>query len=99
MPYSDIDAALRLANASEFGLGAAVIAKEPALARRIAHGLEAGVVWINCSQPTFCLAPFGGYKHSGIGRELGTAGLDGYLEMKQVSSWIDPKSKGWSWFT
>jgi betaine-aldehyde dehydrogenase len=98
MRYTDIDTALRLANDTEFGLGAAVMTRDEALGRRISRALEAGVVWVNCSQPTFCTLPFGGYKQSGIGRECGTMGLDGYLETKQVSTWVDPKTTGWGWF-
>ena len=50
------------------------------------RGAAAGIVWINCSQPTFTEAPWGGYKQSGIGRELGRWGLSNYLETKQVTA-------------
>jgi betaine-aldehyde dehydrogenase len=64
--------------------------------RRVAHAFRAGIVWINCSQPTFSQAPWGGYKKSGIGRELGRWGLDNYLEVKQVTSF--DSSDPWGWY-
>ncbi|RWB25710.1 MAG: aldehyde dehydrogenase family protein, partial [Mesorhizobium sp.] len=68
-PFSAEDDAVRLANDSRFGLAAAVMSKDGARADRVAAALRAGIVWINCSQPTFTEAPWGGYKQSGIGRE------------------------------
>ena len=50
----------------------------------MAAALECGVTWINCAQPCFCQAPWGGVKNSGFGRELGEAGLEAYLALKQV---------------
>ncbi len=79
---------LRLANDSQFGLAAAVMSADPARCQRVSRGLRAGIVWVNCSQPTFTQAPWGGYKQSGIGRELGVWGLDNYLETKQVTEYL-----------
>jgi betaine-aldehyde dehydrogenase len=62
---------------------------------RMAEAFRAGIVWINCSQPTFVQAPWGGTKKSGIGRELGRWGLHNYLETKQVTSYVSDKSWGW----
>ncbi len=87
--------ALELANSSNFGLAAAVLSKDLTRCQRVARELEAGIVWINCSQPTFCEAPWGGYKQSGIGRELGHWGLDNYLETKQITSYNTDKPWGW----
>ena len=56
---------------------------------------RAGIVWINCSQPTFTEAPWGGYKQSGIGRELGRWGLDNYLETKQITRLVSDQPWGW----
>ncbi len=50
----------------------------------MAAALEAGIVWVNCSQPCFCQAPWGGTKDSGFGRELGPFGLESFLSVKQV---------------
>jgi betaine-aldehyde dehydrogenase len=46
--------------------------------------MKAGICWINCSQPCFCQAPWGGSKRSGFGRDNGTYGIEGFLEVKQV---------------
>jgi betaine-aldehyde dehydrogenase len=60
--------AISLANDTEFGLAAAVMSNDLELCDRVARELEAGTVWINCSQPCFSQAPWGGMKKSGIGR-------------------------------
>ena len=62
---------------------------------RVANQLRAGIVWVNCSQPTFVEAPWGGMKHSGIGRELGQWGLHKYLEVKQVTEYVSDQPWGW----
>ena len=64
-------------------------------AERVAEALRAGIVWINCSQPTFTEAPWGGYKQSGIGRELGRWGLSNYLETKQITRFNSDEPWGW----
>jgi betaine-aldehyde dehydrogenase len=87
--------ALELANSSDYGLGAAVLSADLERCERVARELEAGIVWINCSQPTFCEAPWGGFKQSGIGRELGTWGLENYFETKQITRYTSQKPWGW----
>lgn len=87
--------AIRMANNSRFGLGAAVMSKDRARCERVARSFRAGIVWINCSQPTFTEAPWGGYKQSGIGRELGRWGLSNYLETKQITAFESDKPWGW----
>jgi len=87
--------AVRVANDSRFGLAAAVMSADYERAERVAAALRAGIVWINCSQPTFVQAPWGGYKQSGIGRELGRWGLDNYLETKQITRFSDKEPWGW----
>jgi len=74
---------------------AAVMSKDDIRAERVAAAFRAGIVWINCSQPTFTEAPWGGYKESGIGRELGRWGLDNYLETKQITRFASEDSWGW----
>jgi betaine-aldehyde dehydrogenase len=87
--------AITLANDSRFGLAAAVMSSDMERCRRVASRLRAGIVWVNCSQPTFTQAPWGGMKQSGIGRELGRWGLMNYLEPKQITSFV----KGaWNWY-
>ena len=93
--FKDEAEALRLANDSQFGLAAAVMSADPARCQRVSRGLRAGIVWVNCSQPTFTQAPWGGYKQSGIGRELGVWGLDNYLETKQVTEYLSDQPWGW----
>ena len=89
------DEAVRLANDSRFGLAAAVMSADEARADRVAAALKSGIVWINCSQPTFTEAPWGGYKQSGIGRELGRWGLENYLETKQITRFTSDEPWGW----
>ncbi|KAK1579471.1 aldehyde dehydrogenase [Colletotrichum navitas] len=76
--------ALEMANDSVYGLGAAVFTKDLARAHRVARELEAGMVWVNSSNDSDFRVPFGGVKQSGIGRELGEAGLLGYCNVKAV---------------
>lgn len=87
--------AIQLANQSIFGLAGAVMSKDIARCQRVAGKLRAGIIWINCSQPTFTEAPWGGYKQSGIGRELGIWGLENYLEIKQITSYDSNQPWGW----
>jgi betaine-aldehyde dehydrogenase len=89
--------ALALANSSEYGLASAVLSSDLARCQRVAEQLEAGIVWINCSQPTFCEAPWGGFKQSGIGRELGPWGLDNYQVVKQITRYT-ATDKPWGWY-
>jgi betaine-aldehyde dehydrogenase len=89
------DEAVRVANDTYYGLAAAVLSKDMDKCTRVANSMRAGVVWINCSQPAFAHAPWGGYKQSGIGRELGEAGLDTYLEIKQVTTYLSDQPFGW----
>ncbi|MCG8707329.1 aldehyde dehydrogenase family protein [Brenneria sp. 4F2] len=93
--FQDEDEAVRLANDSRFGLAAAVMSADPERCRRVSRALRAGIVWVNCSQPTFTQAPWGGYKQSGIGRELGVWGLDNYLETKQITEYTSEDEWGW----
>lgn len=87
--------AVAAANRSRFGLAAAVMSTDLARAERVARRLRAGIVWVNCSQPTFTEAPWGGYKQSGIGRELGEWGLQNYLETKQITRYDSQEPWGW----
>ena len=62
---------------------------------RVLHKLRAGITWLNTYHPTFNEAPWGGYKQSGTGRELGTYGLDAYLETKQINICLNPQPLRW----
>ena len=87
--------AVRMANDSRFGLAAAVMSIDDDQTERVARALRAGLVLVNCSQPTFTEAPWGGYKQSGIGRELGRWGYENYLETKQITRYKSEKPWGW----
>lgn len=82
--FRDEEEALRRANDTSYGLGAAVFTQNLERAHRVAAEIEAGMVWINSSQDCDPRVPFGGVKQSGIGRELGEAGLEAYSQIKAV---------------
>ena len=84
IPFADVDEVVRLSNDTEYGLAAAIWTRDIGLALRTAKAVRAGVVWINDSQPAPSEAIWGGYKQSGVGRELGPYALDAYLETKQI---------------
>jgi betaine-aldehyde dehydrogenase len=95
IPFKDEAEAIRIANQSPYGLAAAVWTRDIFKAFRVVKALEAGIVWVNHMQPTFVEAPWGGYKMSGFGRELGHWGVEEYLETKQVFINLDEKPIGW----
>ncbi len=78
--------AIALANDSDFGLGAGIISADAGRARRVASLLDAGHIWINCLQVVFPETSWGGFKRSGIGRELGPWGLAAYTEIKHITA-------------
>jgi betaine-aldehyde dehydrogenase len=84
IPFETPDDVLSMSNDNEYGLAAAIWTKDVKKAMRTAQAIRAGIVWINDSQPAPTEMPWGGYKQSGIGRELGKHGLDDYLEEKSV---------------
>ena len=84
MPFKDPDKLVAEANQSEYGLAAAVWTRDLSKAHRIAEKLRAGTVWINCYNVFDAAMPFGGYKQSGWGREMGHEVLEQYTEVKAV---------------
>jgi len=98
MTFKTEEEAIRLANNTIYGLGASIISRDEARTKRFAKAFRAGIVWVNCSQPAFCQCPWGGMKQSGIGRELGTFGLENYLEVKQVTSYQVTEPGQWGWY-
>jgi betaine-aldehyde dehydrogenase len=95
IPFDDENGAIRIANDTPYGLAAAVWTRDIFKAFRVVKSLRAGIVWVNHMQPTYVEAPWGGYKQSGFGRELGPWGLDEYLETKQVYVNLDETPIGW----
>ena len=85
--FDEFDEVLRRSNDTFYGLAAGVWSRDIARAHRAARALQAGTVWINSYTLFDPAVPFGGYKQSGFGRELGREGLDGFLQTKSV--WVD----------
>ncbi len=83
--FSDLDEIARVANDSEYGLGAGIWTKDISKAHALAKKLRAGTVWINCYNVFDAALPFGGYKQSGWGREMGHEVLNNYTEVKAVT--------------
>ncbi|MCY1471061.1 Betaine aldehyde dehydrogenase [compost metagenome] len=86
---------LRAANDTPYGLAGAVWTRDLDKANRMSRGLRFGTVWVNDYHPYFPEAPWGGYKASGIGRELARVGLDEYTELKHSYINLAPKAMGW----
>jgi len=95
IPFEDEGAAIRIANDTPYGLAGAVWTRDIYKAFRVVKSLRAGIIWVNHMQPTYVEAPWGGYKQSGFGRELGPWGLEEYLETKQVYVNLDETPIGW----
>jgi aldehyde dehydrogenase (NAD+) len=85
LTFKDIEEVTRRGNDTQFGLAAAVWTRDIRKAHHIAHNLRAGTVWVNCYDVFDAAAPFGGFKMSGIGRELGEYALQLYTEVKTVT--------------
>jgi betaine-aldehyde dehydrogenase len=95
IPFDTEEDAVRIANDTEYGLAAAVWSKSVTRAHRVVSQIRAGIVWVNTYHPTFNEMPWGGYKQSGIGRELGLYGIEAYLETKQININLDEAPIGW----
>jgi aldehyde dehydrogenase (NAD+) len=85
IPFKSIDEVIDRANRTNYGLAAAVWSRDIGKAHAVANGVRAGTVWVNCYNVLDTRAPFGGFKQSGIGRELGEYGLQQYTEIKTVT--------------
>ena len=83
--FKDVDEVITRANRTNYGLAAGVWTGDIKKAHAVANGVRAGTVWVNCYHVLDARAPFGGFKQSGIGRELGEYGLQEYTEVKTVT--------------
>jgi len=90
--FKTMDEVLERANTNSYGLAAAVFTKDVGNAIYMSNSLRAGTVWVNCYDVLEAQVPFGGYKMSGIGRELGEYGLEAYTEVKTVTIAIPQKN-------
>ena len=93
--FKDEEEAIRKANDSIYGLAAAVFTEDMDRARRVVSKLRAGITWINAYHLAYIDSPWGGYKQSGIGRALGTAGLEHFMELKQINIHQKANPVGW----
>lgn len=93
--FRDEEEAVRLANDTIYGLAGAVWTTDGNKAERVASQLRMGTVWVNDFHPYFAQAPWGGYKQSGIGRELGKQGLEEYTETKHIYKNLNPEPINW----
>uniref|UniRef100_A0A6B0VE80 Putative formyltetrahydrofolate dehydrogenase n=1 Tax=Ixodes ricinus TaxID=34613 RepID=A0A6B0VE80_IXORI len=91
LKFKTLEEALEKANNSMYGLAAGILTKDIDKAMAFASGVQAGTVWINTSLACSVQAPFGGFKMSGLGREMGEEGLMNYLEVKTITLKISPK--------
>jgi len=87
IPFDDVDHVAELANQNIYGLAAAVWTNDVKKAHRVARELKAGTVWINAYNLYDVALPFGGFKQSGFGRELGMHAIEHYTELKSV--WLN----------
>ncbi len=95
IPFDGEQEAIRIANDTPYGLAAAVWSRDIFRALRVVKAIRAGIVWVNHMQPTYVEAPWGGYKQSGFGKELGPWGIEEYLETKQVYINLSEQPIGW----
>jgi phenylacetaldehyde dehydrogenase len=87
IPFKDVEEVAAAGNDTTYGLAAAVWTRDIQKAHRMAETLKAGTVWINCYNVFDAASPFGGYKQSGFGREMGKAALEMYTQVKSV--WVN----------
>src|SRR5207245_8895969 len=87
IPFKSVEEGIAEGNQTTYGLAAAVWTRDVAKALKAARAIRAGTVWVNAYNLFDAALPFGGFKESGFGREMGSVGLDHYTEVKTV--WVD----------
>jgi betaine-aldehyde dehydrogenase len=95
IPFDSEADAIRIANDTPYGLAGAVWSRDVFRGIRVLKQIRAGILWLNTYHPTYNEAPWGGYKQSGFGRELGAYGLEHYLETKQINLNLTEAPIGW----
>ena len=93
--FTTVEEAIALGNDTIYGLSGAVWSEDKKIADRVAGALRHGTIWVNDFGPYRPQAEWGGFKASGVGRELGEAGLDEYLEIKHIWTNNEPARSGW----
>ncbi|MBV6644626.1 MAG: aldehyde dehydrogenase family protein [Cyclobacteriaceae bacterium] len=93
--FKDEEEAIKLANDTSYGLGYGIFSNDVTRTHRVMSKIKAGIGWVNFYHPTFNEMPWGGYKQSGTGRELGLYGIESYLEVKQININLDQQPEGW----
>ena len=93
--FNDEEEAIKLANGTVYGLAGGVFTNDGAKGLRVVKKLRSGITWVNSYHPTYNEAPWGGYKQSGIGRSLGTFGLEEFQEIKQININLQVEPIGW----
>jgi len=84
MPFDDMDEAVRIANDSQYGLGASIWSNDLSAVHRMVPRIKSGSIWVNCHSILDPALPFGGFKQSGLGREMGSEVVEHYTEVKSV---------------
>jgi betaine-aldehyde dehydrogenase len=95
IPFDTEEDAIRIANDTPYGLAGAAWTRDVFKGIRVLKALRAGILWLNTYHPTYNEAPWGGYKQSGFGRELGVWGIENYLETKQININLTEAPLGW----
>jgi betaine-aldehyde dehydrogenase len=95
IPFDTEEDAVRIANDTPYGLAGAVWTRDVVKGLRVLKQMRAGILWLNTYHPTYNEAPWGGYKQSGFGRELGVWGIENYLETKQINVNLNEAPLGW----
>ena len=92
LKFKTLDEAIERANKTNYGLAAGILTRDINNATKFSQSILAGSVWVNCYDHTLAQTPFGGFKQSGHGRELGPEGIKSYLEVKTVTIAVDQKN-------
>jgi len=96
LTFETEEEAIEIANSTPFGLSASVWTKDIDRAMKISRSVDAGTIWINTFMNGYAEVPFGGYKESGLGHEMGTAAIDEFTELKTIQIHIGERTGWWA---